>query len=309
MADFKRRVSPAGLIKLAAMSEADGNWWRDLLERWRPSGFEPSDRGLRLAIRNGYLNFYRFGQSVARIGFARNGTPAALTHLKYIDRGSSQKGMARLCEGFVHKKDTSPTAYGGNTMLYNWIDAAEEKSARAKAGEKVLVDQTVSANHNIIDLEMTLPATAREESAPRIDIVTLEPHEEDVRVVFWEAKTIDDNRLKTTKNGPPEVIKQVEKYQTYLSTPDRQAKVAAAYLNACKLFVDFAAMASRGILLGGLIQRVATGDCTLRVDPKPRLLLYDDGLRDAGHWAPHETLLRQKLHVQIIPPNGSHVLG
>ena len=37
---------------------------RDLLAEWAPSGTPGS---LRLAVRNGYLNFYHLGQSVSKV--------------------------------------------------------------------------------------------------------------------------------------------------------------------------------------------------------------------------------------------------
>ena len=54
----------------------ENRWLCDLLHHWHPSG-DPIGRDtdqegkehLRLAIRNGYLNFYRAGQSVAKVGF------------------------------------------------------------------------------------------------------------------------------------------------------------------------------------------------------------------------------------------------
>lgn len=58
MSIFKRRISTAGLKALHAMAnDAGENWWKDLLSLWRPSGQPCGKDGLRLAIRDSYLNF------------------------------------------------------------------------------------------------------------------------------------------------------------------------------------------------------------------------------------------------------------
>lgn len=55
-----------------------------MLKLWRPSGVESGSDGLRLAIRNDYLNFYRLGQSIARVEINSQGIPTAITHFKYV---------------------------------------------------------------------------------------------------------------------------------------------------------------------------------------------------------------------------------
>ena len=70
---------------------AENTWLKDMLFHWRPAGdalrrdiLEEDPRHLRLAIRNGYFNLYRGGQSVAKIGFGSNGRVQARIHNKYV---------------------------------------------------------------------------------------------------------------------------------------------------------------------------------------------------------------------------------
>ena len=58
---FDRRLNPRGRKALACLAAEGGNWWADLLALWSPGG---SPEGLRLGLRNGYLNFYSRGQLV-----------------------------------------------------------------------------------------------------------------------------------------------------------------------------------------------------------------------------------------------------
>jgi hypothetical protein len=50
----------------------ENSWFCDLLSCWSPSGDQDQDgepHRLRLAIRDGYINFYRAGQSVSEVRF------------------------------------------------------------------------------------------------------------------------------------------------------------------------------------------------------------------------------------------------
>src|ERR1700733_15377002 len=67
-AKFERRLIGWDAFKNAATSD-EPHWFKDLLSLWRPSGHSRGAEGLRVAIRNGYLNFYRLGQSVARVEY------------------------------------------------------------------------------------------------------------------------------------------------------------------------------------------------------------------------------------------------
>jgi hypothetical protein len=82
---FGRRFNTSALEGFA--DHPEGGWWRDLLRLWRPAGVpidtdDPNDLGLRLAVRNGYLNFYRQGQSVGKVAFDRSGRPCVDLHAK-----------------------------------------------------------------------------------------------------------------------------------------------------------------------------------------------------------------------------------
>jgi len=64
----------------------------NLLERWVLPGDDAGAHGLRLAVRNGYLNLYVKGQSVGELRLVR-GLPRLRLHSKYkssIENGSPQ---------------------------------------------------------------------------------------------------------------------------------------------------------------------------------------------------------------------------
>ena len=83
MAHFQRRLPPHAFQTTHDLASGS-SWMRDLLAEWAPSGTPGS---LRLAVRNGSLNFYHLGQSVPKVEFTKLGkTATAHVHHKYVIR-------------------------------------------------------------------------------------------------------------------------------------------------------------------------------------------------------------------------------
>jgi hypothetical protein len=79
---FERCLKDWEAFKNAAIND-EAHWFKNLLRLWRPSGQLSEEYGLRLAIRNNYLNFYRLGQFVASVACVR-GKLVADVHYKYV---------------------------------------------------------------------------------------------------------------------------------------------------------------------------------------------------------------------------------
>lgn len=133
-------------------------WFRDLLRLWRSAGaatetVEGKIAVLRLAIRDGYVNFYYGGQSVAKVKFGRNKFVGEIHH-KYLPRStSSDPPYVRTTSGFW-------------TYELGDADAWMAATADYQGDEKKFVERIVAANANVIDLEMGLPRK-REAIPPR----------------------------------------------------------------------------------------------------------------------------------------------
>jgi hypothetical protein len=190
-AKFERCLTGWSAFESAATSD-EPHWFKDLLSLWRPSGHCSGATGLRLAIRNGYLNFYRLGQSVARV-YCVSGELRADVHYKYVLReprpGMSKSPYLRLTPKGVSFGHTLVAPYEGISTLLQWIAVAEKQHAGV---EKSIVDELVEKNDHVIDLEMALPAWSLPKVAVRMDLVAIE----DRKVVFWEVKTVDDSRIR-----------------------------------------------------------------------------------------------------------------
>ena len=312
MRPFDRRLPEQGLRRLEENS-AQCAWLSDILSLWKPSG-ETLRRGkdevygLRLAIRDSYVNFYRSGQSIAEVRIGAG--PRARIHTKYItgDASAGQTYEILQPNGTIKLKDKS-ISYSGMSDLEQWI-----RNANAYFGnEKDFVDDIVAENPHIIDLEMGLPSLGNGQgtsTASRIDIVALEPKRDGWAIVFWEAKSVSNSGLKSRTT--PKVVGQLEKYRTWLRHDGVAAQVVRAYQSACRTMVRLEKIAARNEhwtgRLSNVVRGVATGDLTPTVDFEPRVLVdARTGLSaaDAGHLAK----LSDVLPVRVIAPGDDLKLG
>jgi hypothetical protein len=272
-------------------------WFRDMLLHWRPAGdalhrdrrktIELVANGqmqkehpehLRLAIRHGYVNFYRAGQSFAKISFDITGKLQAKIHNKYVDgeQGSGQLYITLNATGLYNEKMGILRKYNGLADLRRWVSNANHYIG----DEKQFVDIVVAHNPNTIDLEMALPAYSKKRTAPRMDLVALEKVGDSWKIVFWEAKLVTNPSAVCRGDAPPKVVGQLAQYTHWLRHADHCNVVAVAYHNACRLMVEFHKMAkkfnSQIEELGQGIIAAATQDAPpLLVDAEPRLLIDD----------------------------------
>jgi hypothetical protein len=287
----------------------ENKWFSDLLLNWRPAGDVAGDRlgkggalvapdpgtegapeDLRVAFRNGYMNFYRAGQSVARVRFDKAGKLQAKIHSKYVygSNTSGQDYVTLTAAGFPELGTGRLVPYQG---LHEWISNAN----RHIGDEKRFVDLVVAHNPDVIDLEMGLPAYSKipgENRAPRMDLVAIEPAGDCWQVVFWEAKLVGDGRARCKDNDKPKVVGQLDAYTEWLNHADHRELVAWAYQNTCRMLVDLHTVASRlrpnieelGL---GIRAVAAKGAPPLLIDDKPRLLIdnlsNDVAFKENGH--------------------------
>lgn len=277
-------------------STAMPDWWQELLAGIASSGRVLCDNNkLRVAVRNNYLNFYHYGQSIAKVRYDRQKQPYAETHVKYVFENENEQNYARLTgdqNKIIHPKNPElKKTYEKGDIFNKWI----KESGNYSGEEKTFVEQLVAANANIIDLEMAISGKNEvgRSVANRLDLVALEDREGEVKIVFWEAKLASDKRCKS-RDGEPEVLSQIAKYKVFLEDADRQKEIIKAYSKTCKILVELSTLAKTNgneQELGTLITKIANGDIQLSVDPMPRLII----LNDSGEsWQPHGDKLRAK---------------
>jgi hypothetical protein len=319
MTDFGREF-PIECLTDTVLKE--NSWFTDLLLRWHPAGDAVNSRtgdgkmvlaresvnkgklqNLRVAFRGGYMNYYCGGQSIAHVKFVRDQLRAKI-HEKYVygSKHDGQKYVTLTSKGFP---EHSPGSLVPCNSISEWILNANPKIGT----EKRFVDFVVAHNSNVIDLEMGLPAYSKipeERSAPRIDLVALEPCEGWWRVALWEAKLVGDGRARCREDEIPEVVGQLKRYTNWLSDTVRASSVAEAYQTNCRLLVGLHAIARRIRPdieeLGPGILAVAASDAPQPLlDIEPRLLIVydkaDKSFRENGHF---DKLMGTGLRVEIV---------
>lgn len=317
MKDFFRRF-PIECLTDAVLEE--NVWFTDLLTRWRPAGDATGSRTsnaegvlarhhvgnkgecqhLRVAFRDGYMNFYCTGQSIAKVSFVRNQLRAKI-HEKYLygAKTTGERYVELTSRGFPGHGTGQLVGYEG---MQEWISNASSKTGR----EKRFVDLIVSHNRDVIDLEMGLPAYSLERRAPRIDLLALEHSEGQWQIVSWEVKLVGDGRARCNGDQLPEVVHQLKHYIEWLSDDDRAEGVILAYKENCRLLVKLHEIARRmrpGIEeLGPGIQAVGASDAALPLLVKrPRLLIAydkdDESFTQNGHF---DKLSLSGEHVKIV---------
>jgi hypothetical protein len=302
---FERRLSDWEVFERAVVSEKP-HWFKDLLAHWRPSGHGSGKDGLRLAIRDGYLNFYRLGQSIARVQSV-SGDLIADVHYKYVldgrPSGMSEKSpYLRLTSEGVSFKATKVAGYEGLATLHKWIAAACDY----KGDEKPIVDELVEKNDHVIDLEMAIPAWDLSKVAVRMDLVAIE----NGMVVFWEAKTVNDGRIRCRAefeaDKSPHVLEQLSKYRFFLERDKHVQQVECAYRNTAKLLVAMRALADKigpRLALGPSILAASKADrlCVAREAALVVVDLPKDGGRAWRSWkASHERKLQGKIPMRVL---------
>jgi hypothetical protein len=254
---------------------------------------EEDPKRLRLAIRDGYVNFYRGGQSIAKVGFGSRGGLQARIHNKYIygDEGSGQSYLTVTSAGVADRNIPGEKAYSGLAELRGWIANANNHTGE----EKKFVDLVVARNPNTIDLEMALPAYSldpAERRAPRMDLVVIEPIGERWQIVFWEAKLVDDGRARCRGGAAPKVVEQLTQYTRWLRHANHRELVISAFQETCRLLVAFRGLAAKvnpyiEELGAGIIAAAASDASPLLLDDVPRLLIDDRAANapftDNGH--------------------------
>ena len=307
MSEFDRRLPDNAIPALEQLASKRAGWWPDLLTNWTPSG---SFGGLRVAIREGTLNFYSKGQSIARISFGQGGeNPTMYIHEKYVKEcPSGKQKYIKLMKGEGSNKEGRVVPWGGSMMLQEWI----RRSSDYRGPEKRCIDSLVGHSPKLIDLEMGLPAFDGRDSALRMDIVSLEGTFDDLRLVFWEAKMIGNTGLRSS-TGKPKVFDQIDAYRLYLADQERKRRVAKAYANCCNIICKLHEMAScvgMSHPIDPLIKAAAKADSLsleespLNVEEIPRLVIFDDRKkRNEAVWQEHLEVLRRKVSVAIVDEN------
>jgi hypothetical protein len=234
---------------------------RELFNRWALPGevgwvrhprklgcIRKENHKLRIAVRNGYLNLYVAGQSVAEIRASKSLEVRVKIHQKYLNglenNGKTAGAGAPGDQRMITLRGAELAPADPAAVVDGWIRTA----ATYCGSEKLFVDQLVSHNANVIDMEMALPGATKHKGvkiAPRMDLVVVDL-DGVPSLNFWEAKCVNNKELRAQAEIDVQagtgaaVARQLKSYMQWLITDGREDCVLAGYRDAAKVLLALA---------------------------------------------------------------------
>lgn len=249
MKPFERKFEVEKLIEWN--EQVGDNAVEALFQHWVLPGEAAGRYGLRVGIRDGYLNLYVKGQAVAKLRLSRN-KPQLELHRKYYL--GYRKGDPRGAESgnqYVTLSSDQLTREHAVKSVPFWIETA----ATYSGAEKRFVDDLISANPGVIDLEMGLPAgdpaPGRKKTAPRMDLILVQPSANGrAEIAFWEAKCSTNGELRAETEyaendtgeriAGPRVVHQLRTYQQWMRAGGRETEIRQGYRNTAQILLALA---------------------------------------------------------------------
>lgn len=284
-AAFERRLAE-GFVPALNAARREGGWWRNLAD----------DRDVFVAVRAGYLNVYRKGNSLVRLDL-KDGRPVGSVHYKYLLRPDVKPEYVAVVDG-------RPLIAAHEALFIPDLSdvGALKKAAEPYSGvEKSGVHAIIRSNPNVVDVEIAFGGVSGEgaASAPRVDFAALREGPDAIRLAFYEAKDFSNKELRAAE-GPAPVVGQVERYGRLLAA--NRTAVEDAYR---RVFEALLAMEGEGIrneVRDRLMRAVLDGSKPFMVDPDPWLVVFgfDDDQRRGTAWAPHLADLKDRLKGRVL---------
>jgi len=196
----------------------------------------------------------------------------------------------------------------GELVKRGFVDCYEGPATLAKmktaAGlfsglEKTGCHEIILANRQVIDCEIAFPGIddgGPHKKARRVDLLSLEPDGDTVRLVFWEAKHFTNGDLRARGADVP-VCKQINCYRQYLC--EHRHDIEESYKLVANNLVAIDNM-RRTRRLPPLIKKVAGGKpLTLGAEPKVGLVIF--GLKKAEKDDPNWKHHLGRLKAEVAP--------
>lgn len=212
---------------------------------------------LRLSIRDGYVNFYANGQSVAELA-TPCGKPRIRLSSKYLAGAPFGFLPSRISGGYSVIAGEDLLMDRPQELLRHIVDATRNHCG----AEKCFVEHLQARNANIVEVEMALPGddglrkavedkngvVNMKKVAPRMDVVVVHILADgQPSLDFWEAKLATNGELRATifadgSGRNPHVVDQLTTYATWMKRPERKEQVKAAFTKSWAILDRLAEM-------------------------------------------------------------------
>lgn len=281
MSKFERGIKNQLFIdELNQQRMVAGSFWQQIV----------NDNSLFIAIRKESINVYYKGNSLVRIIYD-NGL-RCYTHYKFIINPDYKNAYIESNGngGFIVQNPSK--------MLINSLREISliKKAIKAYSGEEKSGVHNISCiASDVIDVEIAFSGNnGLTATKDRIDFLRLKEYNNELHLVFYEAKhyTNKEIRAKVATNIP--VVKQLGKYQNCIIS--HQSEIIASYRLVCKNLVDLGLTTNRP-----LTKKVDAG-MQLYVDSNPTLVIfgYDEDQRNGNIYKNKMNQLKSQITGPVI---------
>lgn len=294
---------------------AEQQWWRDLLAYRDPD----SGQHFFVAVRKDYLSVYFLGKAIfKKIYDDGKGGIVATVDRRYFDGAGSARGDLVFDGKVLGGSNGTGRRYSSSADIAEWakiIKSYPPGKTPAPGEKECLAGRALEPF--VVNLEMALPGFKRNtppepsisplakksSTAPRIDMVHLEPDGSLVQIVFTEAKLFSNTKSLRAdpENGKPaKIFQQIEDYENYIKLHERA--IRNAYHQACKYLIAIRTL--QGVPVDQLLRDAAESVERITVEYQPRLLIFRTDKDKAMHelaWVPHhQTFLERLKNCEIV---------
>jgi hypothetical protein len=246
------------------------------------------DKELFIAIRKEYLNVYFRGQSICKLEFKKG--IKGLTHKKYL--GVDKPEYFSSLNGIVSNPESIIKSLADIDLIKENV-----KKHIGKEKDKSYLE-IMSSEKCIIDVEVALvrclveqPVKKSEYEVSSIDYVAVETSDEELTLVFYEAKHYANSEIRSKKT--PKVFGQITRYEAALNLHEEE--IVKSYTLVIQNLREL------HILSCGKLLNTILPVNRIRIDYKPRLIVF--GVENVNKTNEHIEKLKSHFGNKLILKN------
>jgi len=284
MSKFERGIKSLAFIDaLNDLRKNPNSYWSKMVQ----------DKDLFIAIRKERIHVYFQGNRLCELTY-KKGTIVGETMYKFmLNPVLLQKNFT-----FINGTCISPTPPNLLTTSYTDFHLIKSSMSVYYGEEKNGVHEISISVPNVLDVEIAfekdpVPPKIRK-STDRVDFLRLEKQDDQLRLVFYEAKLFTNKEIRKSKGIKPPVIDQLHDYIKALKK--HEPDILTSYALVCKNMQDL------GLLNSKDLANSISSKLSFSMDPIPRLVIFgfDEDQRTGKIHTEHLVNLRSFTKCPII---------
>lgn len=285
MSKFERGIrNTAFLDALNLLRKDSASFWSKMV----------ADKDLFIAIRKESINVYYQGNSLVRITY-ENKKIKCSTHYKFVINPEFKNT-------YFESDDNLFLIPQLNGLIVSSVKEIEliKRAINVYSGQEKSGVHTISKiASNVLDVEIALEKDNQlvvngRKSSDRIDFLRVEEVNQQLKMVFYEAKDYTNKETRAKGIADPPVIKQLDKYN--ISLNKHAADILASYKLVCENLQYLDLIGNRK-----LIVKVANGT-SLIIDYEPRLVIFgfDQDQKGGKIWKSRISKIKSRIGKRLI---------